>query len=284
QIAGEGFRVLEAHAHRRTLPRGALAGNRFRLVVRGLAGDTAALDERLRLIAARGVPNYFGPQRFGRAGANLALIARAAGEVAGSDEVAGSGGAGPQEARQANASAGAGECGERSVRGGRHGNAAGGFAISAARSLIFNAVASRRVAAGSWELLLPGDLANLDGRGSVFTVAEVTAELRARCAALDLHPTGPLWGRGPVGSGGAVRALEQEVAEAFAAPCALAQAAGVLQERRSLRLPVRELEWELAGGQLRLGFFLGRGSFATAVLRELADTGAGEGTQDAEDA
>jgi tRNA pseudouridine13 synthase len=262
ELSGEGFRLLEAHAHRRKLPRGALAGNRFRILVRDLDGDIAVLRERLGQIAACGVPNYFGPQRFGRAGANLALIARAAATlVTGGDPAA----AQPDRAAVA------------LPRRWRHGNAGDGFAISAARSLVFNAVASRRVADGSWQQLLAGDIANLDGRGSVFAVAEVSAELRARCTALALHPTGPLWGRGEPGSGGAVQALEQEVAAAFEAPCALAVAAGVAQERRSLRLPVRELEWELSGGRLRLGFALGRGSFATAVLRELVDVDAAAG-------
>src|SRR3546814_7865554 len=57
--------------HAKKLPRGALAGNRFRLVLRGVQGGRAAIDARLQAIAEVGVPNYFGEQRFGREGANL---------------------------------------------------------------------------------------------------------------------------------------------------------------------------------------------------------------------
>jgi tRNA pseudouridine13 synthase len=47
------------------LPRGALEGNRFEITVRNLAADREALTQRLRVIGSGGVPNYFGPQRFG---------------------------------------------------------------------------------------------------------------------------------------------------------------------------------------------------------------------------
>ncbi|MDX1606890.1 MAG: tRNA pseudouridine(13) synthase TruD, partial [Candidatus Competibacterales bacterium] len=75
-----GVEVLEQHRHDRKLRRGALAGNRFRLVLRSLEGDPGELQQRWQRILSRGVPNYFGPQRFGRDGANLdralALFAR----------------------------------------------------------------------------------------------------------------------------------------------------------------------------------------------------------------
>lgn len=74
-VRGTGFEVLEAHPHTRKLPRGALAGNRFAIRLRPAATGGASLAEalapRLELIARHGVPNYFGPQRFGRDGANL---------------------------------------------------------------------------------------------------------------------------------------------------------------------------------------------------------------------
>ena len=63
--------VLEVARHRRKLRRGALLGNRFEIVLRDVTVPGAGLDARLRAIGAGGVPNYFGPQRFGRDGANL---------------------------------------------------------------------------------------------------------------------------------------------------------------------------------------------------------------------
>lgn len=235
-LRGEGFEVLEAHAHNRKLPRGALAGNRFAVRLRTDPGAGALLAERLapRLaaITARGVPNYFGPQRFGREGANL--------DPAGGD---------PARLPRA----------ERSFR------------LSAARSVVFNAVLAARVGDGSWERLLAGDLANLDGRGSIFAAQGPDETLEARCARLEIHPTGPLWGTGEPRTGADVLALETRIGAEFSPECALCAAAGMAQERRSLRLRVAELSGEAEGDAVTLHFRLTRGSFATAVLRELVD-------------
>ena len=231
RLGGDEFEVLEAHAHARKLPRGALAGNRFRIRARAVAAGEAQLAQRLALIRERGVPNYFGPQRFGRDGANLGRIAQ------------GLRGLSPPER---------------------------GFVLSAARSLIFNAVLGARVEEGSWEHLGAGDLAMLDGRGSHFPVDSPDETLRERCARLEIHPTGPLWGRGPPPSRGSVLALEERVGAQHPAPCALVAEAGMDQERRSLRLSVLDLTWRREGGQeLVLEFRLARGAYATAVLREL---------------
>jgi tRNA pseudouridine13 synthase len=235
-VRGEGYELLEAHAHNRKLPRGALAGNRFAIRLRTAAGEgaqlAARLAPRLAVIAARGVPNYFGPQRFGRDGANLALVDH------------------PDPARLPAA--------ER------------GFMLSAARSVVFNAVLAARVGDGSWEKLLAGDLAGLDGRGSIFSV-EADETLAARCARLEIHPTGPLWGAGEPATGAGVFELERRVGGEFAAECALCATAGMVQERRSLRLRVAELVCEAEPDAALLRFRLTRGSFATAVLRELVD-------------
>jgi tRNA pseudouridine13 synthase len=231
-VRGEGFEVLEAHAHSRKLPRGALAGNRFAIVLRDLAGDTGALEAQVRDAAQRGVPNYFGPQRFGRDLSNLStLLALPAGRA---------------PAR---------------------------FVLSAARSLLFNAVLAARVADGSWNQLRDGDRANLDGRNSVFAVPEVDQTLARRVVELDLHPTGPLWGLGDPGVTGEVAALEAGIVEAFPEARAAILAAGAEAARRPLRLAVRDLqfEWLEPGRACRVCFSLRSGSFATAVIREWLD-------------
>jgi len=240
-FAGEGFQVLEVHGHGRKLPRGALAGNRFRIRVRGVTAPREAIAARLARIAREGVPNYFGPQRFGREGSNLARLAS---------------GSLPRPRDPGFA-----------------------FVLSAARSLVFNAVLAQRVRAGSWSRLEAGDLANLDGRGSVFAVEAPTPDLARRIAEFDIHPTGPMWGAGDPSSAGEVQRFEQSVAAGFPAACALAVESGLRQERRSLRLAVRDLAHEFTDDGFTVGFRLGKGSFATAVLRELFD--AQPGAQDA---
>src|SRR5262249_40155004 len=152
RVRSAQFEVLEAFAHTRKLPRGALAANSFIIRVREARVTEQQLAERLELLRRRGVPNYFGRQRFGHEGGNLLRIA-----------------AGMHALRPA----------ER------------GFVLSAARSLIFNSVLAERVRDGSWERLEAGDIANLDARGSVFPVDVADEALRERCTQLEIHPTGP---------------------------------------------------------------------------------------------
>jgi len=86
-----------------------------------------------------------------------------------------------------------------------------------------------------------------------------------------------MWGRGIPASKGRVLELESRVGEQFPEPAALVQDAGMDQERRSLRLTVRNLEWTREPNAIVLRFRLSRGSFATTVLRELFDVTAPDG-------
>jgi len=227
------YEVLEAHRHSRKLPRGALAGNRFVIRIRGTAVDDASLASRIATVEIRGVPNYFGPQRFGKGGSNLKRIGANVRALAPSER---------------------------------------GFILSAARSLVFNAVLAERVGDGSWERFEPGDLANLDGRASHFRVESVDEAIGERSARLDIHPTGPLWGHGAPPSSGRVLELEQRVAAGLAAACQLVERAGMDQERRSLRLAVRDLSWRRDADDadsIIVELRLSRGAYATVVLREL---------------
>lgn len=236
RLSGEGWRVARAIRHGRKLRPGSHRANRFTLRVREVKGDGAALEVRLETIARRGVPNYFGPQRFGRQGSNLARARRWV-----------EGGANPRD---------------RSARA---------FALSAARSAIFNSVIAERVRTGSWMHLLPGEAVMLDGRRSFFRAGEIDAALLARCEAMDVHPSGPLWGRGVPPASDEALAIEAAVAATEPTLCALLESQGLEQERRSLRLPVQALDWSRDGDDLTLAFELPRGAFATAVLHELVE-------------
>jgi tRNA pseudouridine13 synthase len=250
-LAGPDFTILEAHRHQRKLPRGALRRNHFELRIRDCSADRDLVAMRAATIRAQGVPNYFGPQRFGRDAANLERALRAAGAP---------------DARR------------------REPPLQRSFRLSAARSLVFNAVVAARVEEGSWMRLEAGDLANLDERGTVFAVETADAVLLGRCRDLEIHPTGPLWGRGELRSGGRIAELERTGSAPFAPLLAMLEAAGLEQERRSLRLVARGLVLEWTGQDLLCRFSLPPGSYATTVLRELlaadAESGAESGGEE----
>ena len=236
-LGGDEFRVLSAARHRRKLKTGALQGNRFRLVLRDLGTSAMDLAPRLEAIRAQGVPNYFGEQRFGRGAAN---IAQAEAALSGKLRV--------------------------------HDRRLFSLLLSAARSLIFNDLLSTRVQAGNWNKLLPGEVLMLDGSHSVFHASGSEAGLEARLASGDVHPTGPLWGKGDPMVSGAVQALEAEAAAQHPAFAAGLERIGMERARRSLRLPVRNFAWRGEADTLTLEFFLPSGAYATTVLRELVMT------------
>jgi tRNA pseudouridine13 synthase len=219
----------------RKLPRGALAGNRFGIVLREVHGDRAAIESRLSAIASGGIPNYFGEQRFGRDGDNV-------------------------------------ESARRMFAGARMGREQRSLLLSAARSEIFNAALAARVDEGHWSVGLEGEVWMLDGTHSVFGPEPMTAELLARVQSLDIHPTGPLWGRGELRSADIVREIESAASANHADLCQGLEMAGLSQERRALRVRVGDLKWQWpADDALRLEFSLPPGAYATSVLAELGD-------------
>ncbi|MFL6593105.1 MAG: tRNA pseudouridine(13) synthase TruD [Luteimonas sp.] len=228
------LRVLRSERHHRKLPRGALAGNRFEVTLREVEGEREQIGARLDAIAARGVPNYFGEQRFGRGGDNVANALAMFG-------------------------------GRRVRREQRT------MLLSAARSELFNRVLARRVQAGTWERGLDGEVWMLDGSRSVFGPEPLTPALEARAAAFDIHPTAPLWGRGSLRTSDDALAVETSALEDEEASAVRAglEAAGLKQERRATRLLAGSMagEW-LDPTSLRLRFELPPGSYATVVLSE----------------
>jgi len=239
-----GVSILEAVRHGRKLRRGALRGNRFRIALRRLRGAAGDLEERLASLAEAGLPNYFGPQRFGRDGANAGRGARWL------------------------------------EQGGRIPRAKRGIYLSAVRSYLFNTLLAERVRAGTWNRLLDGDVALLDGSRSTFPCHLPDVVLEQRCAAFDIHPTGPLPGRGGSGASEAAAAIERRVLEPFAPIVAALERARVDADRRSLRVRAAGLSWQFDGSDLLLEFALPPGAYATAVLRELVSAEADSISED----
>jgi len=232
--------TLLRHArHNRKLRRGALRGNAFCIRVRDITGDRPELERRLSDVAAGGVPNYFGEQRFGRGGSNLRTAERLFSHSAG-----------------------------------RLPRAQRGLALSAARSCLFNQVLARRVELHSWDRPLPGEALQLEGTHSYFIAGQVDETLLGRVREGDVHPTGPLYGRGESPATGEALRVETDCL----APCEVWRQglieAGLKQDRRSLRLLIGSPAWSWPEPDcLELSFSLPAGAYATSVLRELVRSG-----------
>jgi len=229
------IKILERQRNTRKLRRGSHRGNAFRITLRDISVDSAWIVSVCSTLAAQGVPNYFGPQRFGHGGNN---IARA--EALFNGKLAKL----PRFQR--------------------------GIILSAARSFLFNQVLAARVSDGSWNQCMPGELMALAGSSSVFKAEEGGQAIPGRLAAMDIHPTGPLWGKGELASAGQVKSLEQGIIEKYEVLSRGLADAGLKQERRALRLVPQNLSIKTAGDkELMVEFSLPTGAFATSVLREM---------------
>lgn len=245
--------VVASTWHNRKLQRGALAGNRFVLTLRDVEGDVTAIDARIAQIAARGIPNWFGEQRFGRDGGNVAAALEMFGYAHPAQDPAH-------------------PCADSRKKRVRKDQRS--MLLSAARSALFNQVLERRVHAGNWDQALDGEVWMLDGSRSVFGPEPWSEVLAERLARFDIHPSAPLWGVGELRSTEAARALELDAlgdTRSLALRVGLEQA-GLKQERRGLRLLPQQLthQW-LEPGVLQLQFALPPGCYATAVLHELGE-------------
>ncbi|MCG6658082.1 tRNA pseudouridine(13) synthase TruD [Halomonas campisalis] len=234
-LAERGMTLLESARHPRKLKRGVHRANRFSLVIRGAAVDDPRLEARWAWLCAHGVPNAFGPQRFGHQGRNLA---RARAVLA---------------------------------RGWRKRDDRQGMLLSAARSYLFNELLAMRLTDGTWNTLVSGEVAILDGTASQFVVECVDESLAERAERLDLHPGGVLWGSGDSQAAGEAAAFEQALRERHPGLCGGLERAEVRLARRALRMRLSAPQLTREADCLRLDFRLPRGGFATAVLRELID-------------
>ena len=239
-----GVKVLESQYHTRKLKRGTLDGNRFQLRIRQFTGDDGETAGRLERIRETGVPNYFGPQRFGHNGQNVERGYRLLQKRA------------------------------RIPRNKRS------IYISAIRSFLFNQVLAERVRRGDWNTIIEGDLAMLDGTHSIFPCENPDSDIEDRASRLDIHPTGPMPGENGTQPAGAAADLELEVLNNWPQLTGVLKAQRVQASRRSLRLYPAGLEWRFDDDDLVLAFALPPGAYATTVLREVlvfTDAARGQG-------
>lgn len=230
--ATDGVEVLEVSRHRNKLGVGHLRGNRFSVRVREVTPDAAARARAVVVaLAERGLPNYLGPQRFGRYGRNA---------VDGYREVFSQAVPGGPRLRR--------------------------FFVMALQSHLFNLLLAGRVRDGRYATVVSGDWARKHDTGGTFEVQDVEREA-PRARALAISATLPLYGsRVPVSSGEA-GAAEVALLERFG--LRWAQFRARRGDRRITRLIGLEADLEADAGALVLRFSLPRGSYATTLLREV---------------
>ncbi len=237
QIDGDGIRVLSVSRHTNKLKPGHLRGNKFRLLIRDADRSKAdALAAILDRIRTHGLPNFYGPQRFGRDGSTIEL---------GFDCLFG---------KQ-----------RRRVRPFQF-----KFALSAVQSVLFNDCLSARLTDGLLRTVLPGDVMMKWPFGGIFVAEDVAAE-QPRFDARETVTGGPMFGGRMFASGGVAAEREAKVlTDRALSPAAFAGFGKLLSGTRRHNLVYLDdltAEWEPDG--LRLAFTMPSGSYATVVLREV---------------
>ncbi|MFI4862537.1 MAG: tRNA pseudouridine(13) synthase TruD, partial [Phycisphaerales bacterium JB063] len=300
--------ILWAERHGNKLRRGHHGGNRFVLRLREVEPTHVVRAKQIMdILEQRGVPNYVGEQRFGYR-QNSHVLGRLLlqndydaflAEMLGSDYATES----PyivegrahyrqgdyQQAldvwpktlrydRQALDALRQGKDARQAVRS--IDASQRGFLVTAWQSAVFNDVLDQRVKAGTFDTLLPGDLAWKHDNRSVFAVDEATAELEnsadGRVPRGEVSPSGPYWGRGMTPASGEPLALERAALERSGlteGELANADLRGVEGTRRPMRIMPRSAEVSAGvdehGPYIKTSFDLPRGAYATMVMREL---------------
>lgn len=294
----QGLRVLSASLHRNKLKLGHLRGNRFRLRVRGVTADAVpSASAVLSVLAKRGVPNYFGEQRYGTQG-NSHLIGAALlrGDYRGAvDALIGDAAKVTDERWRAaieayrrgdpdeSLRAFPGHCRterdllQRLVKQPDDWEKAfravhprlKKLYLSAFQSFLFDRLLDGRL--DRLDEVVDGDVAYKHDNGACFLVTDAAAEA-VRAEAFEISPTGPLFGCKMKEPEGKVLELERQVLDMEGLSLESFNLTGGLRmegERRPLRVPLMEPTAEWDGEGLVLEFGLPRGSYATAVLREV---------------
>ncbi len=297
----DGLVMVAAERHGNKLKLGHLRGNRFRIVIRGVLPETEQLLPRLlELLGRKGVPNYFGAQRYGAQG-NSHLIGAAMLRRewrACVDHLIGQPDAlRDQEWRDAIVAYQQGRLedalrlfprhcrSERDVLQRLVGRPEGyerafgavhprlkKLYLSALQSYLFDQVVALRI--DRLDQLLDGDLACKHINGACFQV-EVAAQEQERADAFEISPSGPMFGRKMKRPAGAADQLEQGVLQQSGIEQANFEPHGGVSldgERRPLRVPVADLSGVVEGDVVTLEFSLPKGCYATSLVREITKT------------
>lgn len=243
----EAVQVEQSIWHHRKLGRGTHKQNHFSITLRDVQADQQSTNTLLEKIQLGGVPNYFGQQRFGINQGNISKTYEFF-----------------KKALSHN----------KPYRQNKKFAQRDGLLISTARSVLFNAMLSRRISDGSWTTALDGDVFNLNGTGSIF-IDDGSADIDNRLKCCDIHPAAPLYGNGTRRDSQQAYQLYGAILndEAYHLLCDGLEKVDAKLSYRPLRLMVQDLNWQWQNDStLNLSFTLPRGTFATSVLAAIVET------------
>jgi tRNA pseudouridine13 synthase len=234
----EGVELLHAARHGNKLRTGHLRGNRFQVVLRNVtpAGDAPEVARALQETSTRGIPNAFGPQRFGRDGSN------------------------PQRAIEWLSGRARGPRAPREKR----------LLISSVQSMMFDDVLGRRVQDGTWDQVLAGDVARRNDNGALFDT-DGGEQDKERARQGEISATGPMFGPRMRWPSGSPADLERSVLREHLGEGELLESFGKIGPgtRRALRILPGGLEITVPPGEpstMVVRFELPKGAYATTVL------------------
>lgn len=253
RLDGDGIRVLSVSRHTNKLRPGHLRGNRFRVLVRGVTQAGAeVLQSLLERLRQHGLPNYYGPQRFGRDGdtarAGFALLR-----------------------------------GEPAPGAAKRNPFLRKLALSAAQAALFNHYLARRFMDGLLRRVLAGDVMGKWPAGGMFRAEDVAAE-QARFDAREIVSMGPIFGRKTFPAAAEAAAREAvTLADAGLTPDSFNGFGKLLQgTRRHNLVYVDDLAAAPDADGMRLTFSLPAGSYATILLQEITKTAPADSEDDQE--
>jgi tRNA pseudouridine13 synthase len=290
------IKILQVARHKNKLKTGHLAGNRFEIRVREI--DRAALptaEAILNRLSEKGVPNYFGQQRFGVRHNTVSIgeallrgdLERFIAEYLGEPR--------PYEAPHIQAARKLVDerrweealaqwppelAEERNavtaiIKANGDLNAARrginkrllGLFVSAFQSRLFNGLLTERL--HTFDQLENGDIAYIHGKGAAFLVEDAVAE-QPRADRFDISPAGPMFGPKMLSAAGEPASREEAVLSQYQLTVQDFTVPGlkVRGTRRPYRFPLKspKIWWDEG---LMLSFELPPGAYATTVLGEI---------------
>jgi len=228
----DGVTILNAQRHIRKLKTGHLIGNHFEIRIRNCSLPLDEIQANWKLIAEQGVPNYFGPQRFGHGGNNV---------TKGVDWL---------------------------LKGGKVPRNLQSIYLSAVRSYLFNKLLAQRVSSNTWNTLIDNDFAQFtEGKTGFYCELPEANDIK-RCQLGQLSPGASLPGLSK-DEFALLDEREKMILEPYSEIIEAIEDRKVSRHFRKLRVLPENAQFSVIEGDPVFSFFLPAGCFATSVIAEV---------------